>query len=109
MIYDPNSDQLWVYYIWEQDSPRGTPSELRRIKVGYSEGNFTVGQYEVCTKSSYQYDMQSPAVVRRGTGQWLMWSNNSDQNDGVAGWQNQNAFVELRQSQAGRPGGLPRA
>ena len=109
MIYDPNSDQLWVYYIWEQDSPRGTPSELRRIKVGYSEGNFTVGQYEVCTKSSYQYDMQSPAVVRRGAGQWLMWSNNSDQNDGVAGWQNQNAFVELRQSQDGKTWGLPSA
>ena len=109
MIYDPNSDQLWVYYIWEQDSPRGTPSELRRIKVGYSEGNFTVGQYEVCTKSSYQYDMQSPAVVRRGAGQWLMWSNNSDQNDGVAGWQNQNAFVELRQSQDGKTWGAAKS
>ena len=109
MIYDPNSDQLWVYYIWEQDSPRGTPSELRRIQVGYSEGNFTVGQYEVCTKSSYQYDMQSPAVVRRGAGQWLMWSNNSDQNDGVAGWQNQNAFVELRQSQDGKTWGAAKS
>ena len=77
--------------------------------MGYSEGNFTVGQYEVCTKSSYQYDMQSPAVVRRGTGQWLMWSNNSDQNDGVAGWQNQNAFVELRQSQDGKTWGAAKS
>ena len=77
--------------------------------MGYSEGNFTVGQYEVCTKSSYQYDMQSPAVVRRDAGQWLMWSNNSDQNDGVAGWQNQNAFVELRQSQDGKTWGAAKS
>lgn len=102
MIYEPNSDQIWVYYVWEKDSPRGTPSELRRIKVGYSNDNFTIGEYELCTKSSYQYDMQSPAVVRREADKWLMWTNNSDQNDGVAGWQNQNAFVELRQSQDGK-------
>ena len=28
--------------------------------------------------------MQSPAIVRRSDGNWLMWSNNSDQNDGIA-------------------------
>ena len=39
VIYDPVSNELWVYYIWERDNPRGTPSELRRIKVRESNGS----------------------------------------------------------------------
>ena len=66
-----------------------------------------LSQYETCTYSTYQYDMQSPAVVRRASDQWLMWSNNSDQNDGVGGWKNQNAFVELRSSQDGKNWSAP--
>ena len=86
LVYNETSDELWIYYIWEKDSPRGTPSELRRIKVGYNAASstYSVGDYELCIQSDYQYDMQSPAIVRRSDGNWLMWSNNSDQNDGIA-------------------------
>ena len=104
LVYNETSDELWIYYIWEKDSPRGTPSELRRIKVGYNAASstYSVGDYELCIQSDYQYDMQSPAIVRRSDGNWLMWSNNSDQNDGIAGWQNPNGFVEFRTSTDGK-------
>ena len=104
LVYNETSDELWIYYIWEKDSPRGTPSELRRIKVGYNAASstYSVGDYELCIQSDYQYDMQSPAIVRRSDDKWLMWSNNSDQNDGIAGWQNPNGFVEFRTSTDGK-------
>ena len=101
VIYDPVSDELWVYYVWEQDAQNygqiGTsnfkPSILRRIRVAATQGGtgFTyavqkdAGQgnpYTDLVTSTYHYDMQSPAVVRRDANTWLMWSNNSDQ--GVA-------------------------
>lgn len=109
VIYDPVSNELWVYYIWERDNPRGTPSELRRIKVRENNGSFTVDEKEILTTSSYQYDMQSPAVVRKGANEWLMWSNNSDQNSGNIGWNNQNGFVELRRSNNGKDWDAPQS
>ena len=107
VIYDPVSNELWVYYIWERDNPRGTPSELRRIKVRENNGSFTVDEKETLTQSSYQYDMQSPAVVRKSANEWLMWSNNSDQNSGNIGWNNQNGFIELRRSNDGNTWSAP--
>jgi len=109
VIYDPVSNELWVYYIWERDNPRGTPSELRRIKVRERNGSFTVDEKEILTQSRYQYDMQSPAVVRKGANEWLMWSNNSDQDSGNIGWNNQNGFVELRRSDDGSVWSAPQS
>ena len=120
VIYDPVSDELWVYYVWEQDAQNygqiGTsnfkPSILRRIRVAATQdgSGFTyavqkdAGQenpYTDLVTSTYHYDMQSPAVVRRDANTWLMWSNNSDQGVAPTGWNNQNGFVELRRSTNG--------
>ena len=120
VIYDPVSDELWVYYVWEQDAQNygqiGTsnfkPSILRRIRVAATQDGtgFTyavqkdAGQenpYTDLVTSTYHYDMQSPAVVRRDANTWLMWSNNSDQGVAPTGWNNQNGFVELRRSTNG--------
>lgn len=128
VIYDPVSDELWVYYVWEQDAQNygqiGTsnfkPSILRRIRVAATQGGngftYTVqkdaGQenpYTDLVTSTYHYDMQSPAVVRRDANTWLMWSNNSDQGVAPTGWNNQNGFVELHRSNNGKDWGAPQS
>lgn len=107
LVYNPDSDELWVYYVWEQDSPAGTPSNLRLIRVKEDGNSFAITSttddkpYERLINSQYRYDMQSPAVVRRDANTWLMWSNNSDQGVAPTGWNNQNGFVELRRSTNG--------
>ena len=108
LVYNPDSDELWVYYVWEQDSPAGTPSNLRLIRVkekndGFEITSTTDGKpYERLINSQYRYDMQSPAVVRRNANTWLMWSNNSDSDNSGNGWQSQVAFVELYTSADGK-------
>ena len=108
LVYNPDSDELWVYYVWEQDSPAGTPSNLRLIRVKEDGNSFTITSttddkpYERLINSQYRYDMQSPAVVRRNANTWLMWSNNSDSNNSGNGWQSQVAFVELYTSTDGK-------
>lgn len=76
VIYDPVSDELWVYYVWEQDAQNygqiGTsnfkPSILRRIRVAATQdgSGFTyavqkdAGQenpYTDLVTSTYHYDM----------------------------------------------------
>ncbi len=64
MIYDPVSDELWVYYVWEQDAQNygqiGTsnfkPSILRCIRVAATQGG-----------SGFTYAVQKG----RGTGKSL--------------------------------------
>lgn len=108
LVYNPDSGELWVYYVWEQDSPAGTPSNLRLIRVkekndGFEITSTTDGKpYERLINSQYRYDMQSPAVVRRDADTWLMWSNNSDSDNSGNGWQSQVAFVELYTSTDGK-------
>lgn len=108
LVYNPDSDELWVYYVWEQDSPAGTPSNLRLIRVKEDGNSFAITSttddkpYERLINSQYRYDMQSPAVVRRNANTWLMWSNNSDSDNSGNGWQSQVAFVELRTSTDGK-------
>ena len=108
LVYNPDSDELWVYYVWEQDSPAGTPSNLRLIRVKEDGNSFAITSttdgkpYERLINSQYRYDMQSPAVVRRDANTWLMWSNNSDSDNSGNGWQSQVAFVELYTSTDGK-------
>ena len=108
LVYNPDSDELWVYYVWEQDSPAGTPSNLRLIRVKEDGNSFAITSttddkpYERLINSQYRYDMQSPAVVRRNANTWLMWSNNSDSDNSGNGWQSQVAFVELYTSTDGK-------
>lgn len=108
LVYNPDSDELWVYYVWERDQPAGTPSNLRLIRVKEKNNSFEItsttggNPYESLINSQYHYDMQSPAIVRRGADNWLMWSNNSDSDNSGNGWQSQVAFVELRTSTDGK-------
>lgn len=108
LVYNPDSDELWVYYVWEQDSPAGTPSNLRLIRVKEKNDGFEItsttdgNPYERLINSQYRYDMQSPAVVRRDANTWLMWSNNSDSDNSGNGWQSQVAFIELYTSTDGK-------
>ena len=108
LVYNPDSDELWVYYVWEQDSPAGTPSNLRLIRVKEDGNSFAITSttdgkpYERLINSQYRYDMQSPAVVRRDANTWLMWSNNSDSDNSGNGWKSQVAFVELYTSTDGK-------
>lgn len=108
LVYNPDSDELWVYYVWERDQPAGTPSNLRLIRVKEKNNSFEITSttdgkpYESLINSQYRYDMQSPAVVRRNANTWLMWSNNSDSDNSGNGWQSQVAFVELRTSTDGK-------
>ena len=108
LVYNPDSDELWVYYVWERDQPAGTPSNLRLIRVKEKNNSFEItsttggNPYESLINSQYRYDMQSPAIVRRGADNWLMWSNNSDSDNSGNGWQSQVAFVELRTSTDGK-------
>ena len=108
LVYNPDSDELWVYYVWEQDSPAGTPSNLRLIRVKEDGNSFAITSttdgkpYERLINSQYRYDMQSPAVVRRDANTWLMWSNNSDSDNSGNGWQSQVAFIELYTSTDGK-------
>ena len=108
LVYNPDSDELWVYYVWERDQPAGTPSNLRLIRVKEKNNSFEItsttggNPYESLINSQYRYDIQSPAIVRRGADNWLMWSNNSDSDNSGNGWQSQVAFVELRTSTDGK-------
>ena len=108
LVYNPDTDELWIYYIWEQDSPAGTPSNLRLIRVKEEDGGFAITSttdgkpYERLINSQYRYDMQSPAIVRKSSNEWLMWSNNSDSDNSGNGWKIQIAFVELRTSTDGK-------
>ena len=108
LVYNPGSDELWVYYVWEQDSPAGTPSNLRLIRVKEDGNSFAITSttdgkpYERLINSQYRYDMQSPAIVRKSSNEWLMWSNNSDSDNSGNGWQSQVAFVELYTSTDGK-------
>lgn len=108
LVYNPDSDELWVYYVWEQDSPAGTPANLRLIRVKEDGNSFAITSttdgkpYERLINSQYRYDMQSPAVVRRDANTWLMWSNNSDSDNSGNGWQSQVAFIELYTSTDGK-------
>jgi hypothetical protein len=88
VVFDPDAGELRLYY-------RQAASEniiwLTRSRDGVHWGE----PVEVARRPNHQ--IVSPAVVRRGAGDWLMWSVNA----GTSGCGAQTTTVELRRSADG--------
>jgi hypothetical protein len=87
-IYNPETNELWVYY-----RHVGTTNDVMLIK-GSSPTTWTAPELIL---SAPNHMIVSPSVVRRGAGDWLMWSVNS----GTSGCTSQSTIVEFRTSTDG--------
>jgi hypothetical protein len=90
LVYDPSSDQLWVYYV-EQN----VNAHTRVLRKTSSDGVHWSNEEVVLTV--LDYELVSPAVEKIGDKFW-MWSVNSGLVGGCADIMN----VELRTSSDGR-------
>lgn len=88
VIYDPVSHELLVYY-------REVTSENRILLTRSADGVHWTDP--VLVASAPNHRIISPTVVRRGPGEWLMWSVNA----GAAGCTSASTTVELRRSSDG--------
>lgn len=84
-VFNPETNELWLYY-------RGvtTANQIFLIK-GSSPSHWTT---PVLVATAPNHSIVSPTVVRRGPGDWLMWSVNS----GTSGCTSGATTVELRRS-----------
>lgn len=87
-LYNPDAGELWLYY-------RGvsTQNEVLLIRAA-SAAHWSAPLLVV---SGANHSIVSPTVVRRGPGDWMMWSVNS----GSAGCTSGTTSVELRRSSDG--------
>jgi len=87
-VFNPETSELWLYYRAVTDENQiflvrgGTPTRWGSPTLVAHGGNHTI---------------VSPTVVRRGQGDWLMWSVNS----GADGCRSNSTTVEMRQSTDG--------
>jgi hypothetical protein len=87
-LYNPDAGELWLYY-------RGvtTQNEVFLIRAPSP----THWSAPVLVASAPNHSIVSPTVVRRGVGDWMMWSVNS----GGSGCTSATTTVELRRSSDG--------
>jgi hypothetical protein len=88
VLFNPDLGELWMYY--------------RRVAGGNTirlvrTGDAVVWSEPVTVVEGPNHTIVSPAIVRRGPGQWLMWSVNS----GSVGCSASATTLELRQSNDG--------
>lgn len=88
IVFDPDAGELRLYY---RQATGDNIIWLTRSKDGVHWDD----PLEVARRPSHQ--IVSPAVVRRGPGDWLMWSVNS----GIRGCSAEQTTVELRRSSDG--------
>jgi hypothetical protein len=88
LVYDPDTHELWLYY---REATGDNIILLTRSSDGIT---WSPGQ-EVLRRP--RHEIVSPAIVRRGPGDWLMWSVNS----GASGCGAEATTVELRHSTDG--------
>jgi hypothetical protein len=88
LVFVPETRELWLYY------RQATASNLIWL-IRSTDGITWTAPVEVVRRPSHQ--VISPAVVRRGPGEWLMWSVNA----GTAGCGSDKTTVELRRSPDG--------
>jgi hypothetical protein len=88
MVYDPDARELRLYY-------RQATGDNTILLTRSSDGVHWGTVQEVLRRPSHE--VVSPAVVRRGPGDWLMWSVNA----GAAGCGGEATVVELRRSRDG--------
>jgi hypothetical protein len=87
-VFNPETNELWLYY-------RGVNSENEIFLV---RGNApTMWSSPTLVAAGANHTIVSPTVVRRGQGDWMMWSVNS----GTAGCSGSSTTVELRTSADG--------
>lgn len=107
LVYNDQTDELYLYYVWAKDSPsygnsEFQPMQVRLFKIAWNEAAdrlYSVNGTEPMTviTTTYRYDLLSPSVVKTGTDEWKMWSVNT----GDTGWNNQSNVVEYRTSSDG--------
>jgi hypothetical protein len=88
LVYNPDTRELWLYY-------RQATADNIILLTRSTDGIVWSPEQEVLRRPSHQ--VVSPAVVRRGPGDWLMWSVNS----GPSGCGAEATTVELRHSKDG--------
>jgi hypothetical protein len=87
-VYNPETNELWLYY-----RAVTTENEILLIR-GSGPSKWSP---PTLVASGINHTIVSPTVVRRGTGDWMMWSVNS----GTAGCTSSTTTVELRRSTDG--------
>ena len=87
-VFNPETNELWLYY-------RRVPTQNEIFLV--RGGAPTVWSLPTLVVTGANHTVVSPTVVRRGRGDWLMWSVNS----GASGCSSSSTTVELRQSTDG--------
>lgn len=88
LVYVPETRELWLYY------RQATSSNIIWL-IRSSDGLTWTAPTEVARRPSHE--IISPAVVRRGPGDWWMWSVNG----GPAGCGGRSTSVEVRRSMDG--------
>lgn len=94
ILYDPATNKLWLYY-------RQVTSENEVWLARSSDGSHWSAP--VLVTHAPNHEIVSPTVVKRGDGDWLMWSVNS----GAVGCGAAETSVELRRSNDGVTWSLP--
>jgi hypothetical protein len=87
-VFNPETNELWLYY-------RAVTSENEIFLI--RGGGPSVWSPPTLVASGINHTIVSPTVVRRGPGDWLMWSVNS----GTSGCTSNTTTVELRHSPDG--------
>jgi len=88
-VYDPDRNQLLVYY------RQGIGKKQDVIHLMVSSDGVTWSESAPLLKGQFS-SMLSPAIVRRATGEWLMWSVNA-----FGGCHGNSTLVQLRRSANG--------
>jgi len=87
-LFNPEANELWLYY-------RGVSTENEIFLIrGSGPSRWSA---PLLVANAANHGIVSPSVVRRGAGDWLMWSVNS----GSAGCSSASTTVELRRSSDG--------
>jgi len=87
-LYNPDASELWLYY-------RGVTTQNEVFLIRATSP--TQWSAPVLVASAPNHSIVSPTVVRRGAGDWMMWSVNS----GTGGCTSASTTVELRRSSDG--------
>ena len=94
IVWNPESGEMWMYYRQAAD---------RNIVWLVRSGDGIHWSSPVLTVSAPNHEIISPSVVRRGPGDWWMWSVNGDRDGCSAG----TAWLEVRRSSNGVNWGAP--
>lgn len=96
IVWNPETSELWMYYRQAAD---------RNLVWLVRSGDGLEWSNPVLAVSAPNHELLSPSVVRRGQGDWWMWSVNGDRE----GCSARAAWLEVRRSKDGLSWGGPTA